>query len=368
MKDLQLYLSERAWPAPHKFQPIASRFHSLRKPKSCSLLILAKDHFTFTYPILCSIAELKLGFSRTKDRIFATYETISGWLSRRSKPVRNLVYRVLGGFFWLAYLRPASTVRPTMVGLAKHVGAPSATALFRSYVRRFMTGAELAERVRHGFGSELDGKLTIPDKSKLDMHLETGGVFLALPHLHASVAMIRCLSQSYPVLAIVRLTRDKDRARAQHDLYKKVGCEFLDARGDPPTTVARQILKALKAGKIVVGIVDRIQKPPATLIDKTKDVVRVTGFGSPVGFDGWPTRFAAKAQAPILPGFVTQTDGRLTLLIGNAIAPSADIVASTQDLVSQLEGFITLHPDEWPFSVDKHWSRALQNGAAEATT
>jgi hypothetical protein len=112
MKDLQLYLSERAWPAPHKFQPIASRFHSLRKPKSCSLLILAKDHFTFTYPILCSIAELKLGFSRTKDRIFATYETISGWLSRRSKPVRNLVYRVLGGFFgWHTYAPQAPCAR-----------------------------------------------------------------------------------------------------------------------------------------------------------------------------------------------------------------------------------------------------------------
>ena len=308
-----------------------------------------------------------MGFSRTKDRIFATYETISGWLSRRSKPVRNIVSRVLGGFFWLAYLRPASTVRPTMVGLAKHVGAPSATVLFRGYVRRFVTGAELAERVRHGFGSELDAMLTIPDKAKLDMHLKTGGVFLALPHLHASVAMIRCLSQIYPVLAIVRLTRDQDRARAQHDLYRQVGCEFLDVRGETPTTVARQILKALKAGKIVVGVVDRIQKSPAIAIDKTKDIVRVIGFGSPVGFDGWPTRFAAKAQAPVLPGFVTQTDGRLKLLIGSAIAPSADIVASSQNLVTQLEGFIKLHPEEWAFSVDKHWSRALQNGATGGT-
>jgi lauroyl/myristoyl acyltransferase len=190
---------------------------------------------------------------------------------------------------------------------------------------------------------------------------------LALPHLHASVAMIRCLSQIYPVLAIVRLTRDQYRARAQHDLYRQVGCEFLDVRGETPTTVARQILKALKAGKIVVGVVDRIQKSPAIAIDKTKDIVRVTGFGSPVGFDGWPTRFAAKAQAPVLPGFVTQTDGRLKLLIGSAIAPSADIVASSQNLVTQLEGFIKLHPEEWAFSVDKHWSRALQNGATGGT-
>jgi lauroyl/myristoyl acyltransferase len=140
-------------------------------------------------------------------------------------------------------------VRPTMVGLAKHVGAPSATALFRRYVRHFVKEAELAERVSHGFGSELDGVLTITDKAVLDKHLETGGVFLALPHLHASVAAIRCLSQTYPVLAIVRLTRDQDRARAQHNLYKQVGCDFLDVRGEAPTTVERQILKALKAGK-----------------------------------------------------------------------------------------------------------------------
>jgi lauroyl/myristoyl acyltransferase len=86
-----------------------------------------------------------------------------------------------------------------------------------------------------------------------------------------------------------------------------------------------------------------------------------------VGFDGWPTRFAAKAQAPVLPGFVTQTDGRLTLLIGSTIAPSADNVASSQNLVTQLEGFIKLHPEEWAFSVDKHWSRALQNGATGET-
>jgi len=201
-----------------------------------------------------------------------------------------------------------------MVGLAKHVGALSVTALFRRYVRHFVTEAELTERVSQGFGSELDGVLTIPDKAVLDKHLKTGGVFQALPHLHASVAAIRCLSQTYPVLAIVRLTRDQDLARAQHNLYKKVGCDFLDARSEAPTTVARQILKSLKAGKIVVGIVDRIQKSPAKLINKTMDVVRVTAFGSSVGFDGWSTRFAARAQAPVLPGFVTQTDGRLTLI------------------------------------------------------
>jgi hypothetical protein len=78
MKDFQRYLPERAWPAPKKFQPIASRFHSQRKPKSCSSLILAKDHFTFTYPILSSIAEFKLGFSRTKDRILRPMKRYQG--------------------------------------------------------------------------------------------------------------------------------------------------------------------------------------------------------------------------------------------------------------------------------------------------
>lgn len=301
-----------------------------------------------------------MGFSRTKDRVFAGYETMSGWLARRPAWVRNGVYGAFGGAFWIAYIFPGASVRPTMVGLTKHLGGGSAWGLFRRYVQRFLSGTALAERIRHGFGSDLDGILTIPDKARLDTLLQDRGVFLALPHLHASFAMIYCLSQSYRVLAVVSLTRNPDRAQAQRDLYAKAGCEILDVRSEEPGIVARKILKALKSGTIVAGTVDRIQKATAEPIDKVKDVVRATAFGAQVGYGGWPTRFATKARAPILPAFVEQTDHGVSLILGETVTPTGDMSETTQAWVSEHERLIRAYPEEWAFSLDKHWSRVLR--------
>ncbi|OAN73965.1 hypothetical protein A8B78_17600 [Jannaschia sp. EhC01] len=270
------------------------------------------------------------------------------------------VYKVFGGAFWAAYWLPGNSVRPTIVALAKRAGAGSATALFRRYVRHFLTGTDLAERVRHGFGSELDGRLVIPDKARLDALLADRGVFLALPHLHASFAMVYCLSHQYPMLAVVSLTRNKDRARAQRALYEKAGCEILDVRSETPSAVARAILGALKAGKIVVGTVDRIQRAPEEAIDKARDVVRAQAFGSPVGFGGWPTRFAAKAGAPIVPAMVEQGGNEIRLILGDATVPTVDLSISTQAWADELERLIRAHPHEWAFCLDKNWSRVLR--------
>lgn len=301
-----------------------------------------------------------MGFARTKDRIFAGYEMFSGWLARRPLWVRKTVYAGFGGAFWAAYLFPGSSIRPTMAGLASHVGESSPARLFGGYVRRFLSGTEMAERVRHGRGSDIADILDIPDKARLDRLLATGGVFLALPHLHASVAMSQCLARSYPVLAVVSLTRNKDRAAAQRALYSQLGCAFLDVRSEEPGTVARQILRALRDGKIVAGTVDRIQTAPDVPFDKARDLVRATAFGSPVGVGAWPTRFAGKVGAHVVPAIVEQTGGRLRLVLGREVSPDADIVASTQEWVTELERLLKSRPQEWQFSVDKHWSRVLR--------
>lgn len=269
----------------------------------------------------------------------------------------------MGGLFWVAYVFPGSSARATMASLAHHVGARSKTALFAQYVKRFLRGTDLAERVRHGFASDLDGVLEIDEKARLERMLADGGLFLAMPHLHASIPMCRCLAQEYPVLAVVRLARNAARAQAQRELYRRIGCEFLDVRSEAPGTVARQILKALKAGKIVAGTVDRIQAAPEEAFDKARDIVRVTAFGEPVGFGAWPVRFASKAQAPLLPAVVEQTPQGMRLVFGPAVVPSGDIVATTQDLVSALEALVRLYPAEWAFSLDKHWSRVLRRAA-----
>ncbi len=189
--------------------------------------------------------------------------------------------------------------------------------------------------------------------------LATRGIFLALPHLHASFAMVRCLSQAYPVLAVVSLTRNPDRARAQRELYAQGDCDVLDVRSETPAAVARQILKALKSGKIVAGTVDRITHAPDQPFDRDRDVVRATAFDQPAGFGAWPTRFAARAGAPIVPAMVEQTEAGLSLILGRDAVPTQDTVASTQIWVSELERLLRACPEEWTFSLDKHWSRVL---------
>jgi KDO2-lipid IV(A) lauroyltransferase len=301
-----------------------------------------------------------LGFSKTKDRAFAAYDGAGRWLARQPRGVRRMGYGALGGVLWAAYLAPGTPLRPTFAALARHTGHDAPTPLFRRWVRQLMLGVDRAERVRHGYGTEIDPLLEIPERDRLEALLAERGVFLAVPHGHAIVPMARALTRHHPVLAIVSLPKHPGRAAAQQQLYEAAGCEFLDARNEPPLAVARQTLKALRAGKIVIGTVDRIRHAPAGPIDADADLVRALAFGQPIGVGGWPARFARAASAPVVPAIVSQTADRLVLHLGEAVRPGEDLVAATQDWVRVLEGLLRAHPTEWTFCLDKHWSRVLR--------
>lgn len=300
-----------------------------------------------------------MGFTRTKDRAFNTYNLFAGWLARRPRPVRFGVYSVVGAVMWAAYLLPGVHVRPTMVALARQVGAASPAKLYGEYVRRFTTGLDLAERVRHGFASEVDGLLTIEDRERFDDLRGKGGIFLALPHLHASVAMTRALARTHEVLLVARLTPDRKRAEAQWRLFEQLGCDVVDARNEPPGVVARKTLRALRSGKIVIGTADRIRPPPSREVDTARGQVKARVFGQDVGVESWPTRFAMEAKVPIVPATVRQTRDGITLIPGRAIWPTDGIAETTQSWIAEMEGLIRSNPEEWNFSLDKHWSRVL---------
>lgn len=300
-----------------------------------------------------------MGFTKTKDRAFNSYNVFAGWLARRPRPVRLGVYSVVGLVMWATYLLPGNRIRPTIVALSKHVGEPAPRKLFGRYVQRFITGLDLAERVRHGFGTEVDGLLTIEEKERFDGLHQKGGMFLALPHLHASIAMSRALAKSYKVLLIIRLTTNKKRAEAQRLLFEQLGCEFLDARNEPASSVARKTMRALRDGKIVIGTVDRIRPPPVGDVDVARGQVRATVFGQIVGVESWPTRFATEAKVPVVPATVRQTDDGLRLCLGKEIWPTQNIVDSTQFWIAELEKLLRANPEDWSFSLDKHWSRVL---------
>jgi KDO2-lipid IV(A) lauroyltransferase len=300
-----------------------------------------------------------VGFTRTKDRAFNTYNVFAGWLARRPRPVRFGAYSVVGAVMWLVYLLPGNHVRPTMVALARQVGATSPNRLYSEYVRRFITGLDLAERVRHGFAAEVDGLLTIEDEERFDALLEKGGMFLALPHLHASVAMSRALARTREILLIARLTPDKKRAGAQWRLFEQLGCDVVDARNEPPGVVARKTLRALRQGKIVIGTVDRIRPPPSRDVDTARGQVRAVAFGQAVGIESWPTRFAMEAKVPILPATIRQTGTGIRLIPGNAVWPGDGLAETTQSWLDEVERLIRSNPEEWNFSLDKHWSKVL---------
>lgn len=307
-----------------------------------------------------------MGFTRTKDRVWAGYNVFADWLAHRPMPVRQAGYGVFGGILRAAYRLPGNTVRPTFVALARQVGHDDPNRLFRDFATGFTRGINRIEQVRHGLTDDIDAMLRIPEQDRLDALLAKGGVVLAIPHTHASLAMGRGLARKYPILALVRSTVDDRRAASEREIYDNLGCEWLDIRLEPPTVVARKVLGALNKGRLVVGTVDRIQKaPPADdPVHVRSDHVRVTAFGQPIGITGWPARFTAKTGATILPATVVQDADTISLILGEAVTPSDDLVATSQAWTDSLVALFRRHPEEWIFALDKFWSRALRDSVA----
>ncbi len=301
-----------------------------------------------------------MSFSRTKDRFFSIYDTVSSWLARSPRPVRNAVYFFFALVLWVMYFLPGNLVRPTLVAFTKHIGSPSPFKIYKKFVRNLLLGIDRLERVRHGFGAEVDDMLVIPERERIDLLLDQKGFVLVLPHVHGSFAMARGLSQIYPVMSLVRLTKDKKRAGAQWDLYQQIGCDVLDVRSEGSTSVARKMLAKLKSGAIVIGVVDRIDKPRKEPADQTGEYLNATAFGEHIGVNTWPARFGLKAGVPIIPAMVEQTETEIRLVLGKAVMPTSDLGATTQEWMDELERLVRTYPHEWAFWLDKHWSRLLR--------
>ena len=308
-----------------------------------------------------------MSFTRTKDRIWAGYDVFAAWLARRPGPVRRIGYGVFGVVLWIAYVLPGNSVRPTFVALAKQADAGPPRSLLSRFIKRFVRGMDRIEQVRHGYTEAIDAMLSIPEQDRLDAMLAKGGVVLAIPHTHASLAMGRGLGRKYPILALVRSTANEKRAASEWEIYENLGCEFLDIRLEKPTTVARKVLAALNAGRLVVGTVDRIRKaPPADdPVHARSDTVRVSAFGQPIGLTGWPARFTPKSGSPIVAATVVQSKDAISLELGEAVQPSTDIIETSQAWIAELEKLFRKHPEEWTFALDKHWSRVLRNSVTE---
>jgi len=304
-------------------------------------------------------------FTKFKDRIWGGFDASLRALARSPGWVRTIAYGGLQGVFLLAYLLPGSPLAPTARDFAKLLGRKDPFTLHRRFSQQFACGLRRMEMLRNGEGDRLESLLQIPDADVIDQALAGGrGAVLVMPHCHASIAMVRGLGARYPVLMLVRESSKGARAEKQRSYYDHLGCPCVDVRRTPDGTVAREVLKALRGGKLVVGVVDRIQNAPPAQIgyDKERDSVRVTAFGQPVGWPGWPARFADRAGSPILPAMVTQSKDAMVLRLGTPLS-SGPLEPTTRKIATALEALIRSAPEEWVFLYDKHWRRVLRAAA-----
>lgn len=307
-----------------------------------------------------------MSFTNVKNRVWAGYDVFAGWLARRSPPVRRVGYGVFGVILWVAYLVPGSSIRATFAALARQLDLDAPTRLFRGYVQGFLRGMNRIEQLRHGYTEGVEALFEFPEEARLHALLERGGVVMVFPHTHANLAMGRGLSQRFPLLFLVRSTTNEKRAASEKEIYDNMGADFLDVRREPAANVARTVLKSLKTGGLILGTVDRINRPPSAdaPVDAVRDLVRASAFGEAVGMTGWPARFSARAGATILPAYVVQTGTVISLRLGPDITPTDDLVASTQAWTDEMMALIRAHPEEWTFALDKHWSRTLKQADA----
>lgn len=307
-------------------------------------------------------------FTRFKDRFWFLFDGLLKAVMHAPAPIRRLAFGVMRGGFWLVYAVPGSPVRKISRNAARHLGMASGRAHFACYLDRLLWGIERVEWLRMGQGARLDPLLKIDGAEGLDQAMKAGkGAVMVLPHAHATVLMVRALARRYPVLMLVRPAENEARRAVQNAYYEGLDCDLQDVRSTEDATVARAVIKALRAGKLVIGVTDRIRQPPPAdePWQKTKDNVRVTAMGQPVGVPGWPVRFAAKCGAPVIPATVTLTRDEMVLYPG-APGYEADMVAGAQIWMTALEAGIRAHPCDWLFVYDKHWARVLQNDPVTA--
>ncbi|AML52240.1 hypothetical protein [Falsihalocynthiibacter arcticus] len=305
---------------------------------------------------------MESSFTKFKDRIWFSVDRGTKRLATAPKPLQDVGYSIVRSVLWAAYYLPGSPLMETALGLSKVVSQGPPRLLYRGFVERFILALRRMERLRLGKTDEIDRLLVIPEEARLKASLQEGkGVLLVMPHCHGSVLMVRALAARFPTLMLVREPAKESRAITQRPYYTHIGCELFDVRRNGDALVARAVLKALRQGKIVVGVVDRIKTAPPVdaPVNKSGDTVRAIVFGEAAGVVGWPARFAAKCDAAILPVMVEQTPEHLTLHFGDVITPT-DPLETTQNWIAALEPLLRRFPCDWGFVYDKHWARLLR--------
>jgi lauroyl/myristoyl acyltransferase len=203
------------------------------------------------------------------------------------------------------------------------------------------------------------GRSELLAQTVLDTTLETEherlskkgqGVIIVVPHCAAAVLSSARLSTFCQTVLLVREPKDIRRCELMLAYLRKLGPELILTRTSPPATVMRNIARALRQNKVLVGTTD--------LLNSGRDTIHAQAFGQSIYCPAWPARISGRFGVPILPGYIHMNGQQIALIADQGYVDS-DMSRCTQRWMSSFERRFRQYPSDWVFMLDKRWARIL---------
>ena len=301
---------------------------------------------------------MKMHFRSVKNSIAQPLHRLGYLVAGLPPGAGRCIMGCIGNAVRAGYFLPGSHLRRTVENFCRVAGRSDPWPVFSRMIRNVEhAGLHFASLYRHG-RSELLAQTTIDPFVETEIgRLRNGkqGIIILVPHCAGAVLSSARLNTLCPTVLLVREPKDPKRCQLLLQYLQKLGPEFILTRNMPAAVVIRNILRALRDGKAVVGTTDLV-KPEA-------DTIETVVFDQRIHSPGWPARLSERFNAPILPGYI-HMQGRQITLFGDDSYQEQDIQKATQRWVSSFEKRFRQYPSDWVFMLDKNWARILAAASA----
>jgi len=285
------------------------------------------------------------------------------WLFRNAPaPVSRLHLAGLCGLLRLLGHVPGNPVRRSCGSVARLARRRGISHRPRVIYREFVGQIHLAAG---GYLAAMrDGPRAIPEWTSVPGEvterirglLGSGtGVLLSVPHNVGGILCAAALARHFPVLVLARNSTSARRDRMMLELLERLGVEGYLTRSVNVGGLYRACVRALRGGTVVVATLDNIDPG-------RRSRLRIPMFGREVDLPSWGARIAARAGAPVVPGWVGLAEGKFRVRLGASIfaAPAEAVV---RHYMAYFEDCILEDPASWLFLGHKRWGATLREAA-----
>lgn len=173
------------------------------------------------------------------------------------------------------------------------------------------------------------------------------GVLLLTCHLgHGDLAVAGLSLNGYPMVLVSKFFKLKWLNDLWFGMREKLGTKFV-----APRNSSYSLLKALKAGSVVVLPLDQFTGPPIG--------VRTTFFGRETGTAAGLAVMAQRSKAPVVSVYTyrnAQGKQAVTFVREVPVLDQETAEEITQRFNDELESFVRKHPDQWMW-IHRRWKR-----------